>query len=350
MRCRQGSHAALDRNPIDVTLAGLQPDLLRGAIKILLASPSYDALVVIVGSSGLAMPDLMAGAIRDSLATGDKPVLAFVSPHAPEAASILNQRGVPTFHAPEGCTAALAAMLQSSRWQEHAAADTAIGTAVSCDDFGAGSLDEAQAKQLFGRFGVPVPREIIVSGPEDATTAARQLGDKVVLKILSGEITHKSDVGGVAVNLTPEQVGPRLTAMAAEVATKAGIRPTQFLVQEMVAGGVAEMILGFHRDPLGTAVLLGMGGVTAELFKDTTMRLLPAQGSLTRAEALEMIRELKILAAARWLPRPPEGRCRRPRDRDRRLLPDGGAAGEPPGRGRDQSGLRAARGQGCPCR
>ena len=100
-----------------------------------------------------------------------------------------------------------------------------------------------------------------------------------MLKILSSEITHKSDVGGVAVNLTPETVGARLTAMADEVERKAGVRPQRFLVQEMVGGGT-ELILGMHRDALGTAILLGMGGVTAELFKDTTMRLLPPEGGL----------------------------------------------------------------------
>ena len=80
--------------------------------------------------------------------------------------------------------------------------------------------------------------------------------------------------------------------MAAEVEAKAGVRPQRFLVQEMVGGGT-ELILGMHRDPLGTAILLGMGGVTAELFKDTTMRLLPPQGGLSREEALGMARELK---------------------------------------------------------
>jgi acetate---CoA ligase (ADP-forming) len=70
------------------------------------------------------------------------------------------------------------------------------------------------------------------------------------------------------------------------------VRPRQFLVQEMVAGGT-EMILGLHRDALGTAVLLGMGGVTAELFQDTVVRLLPPGGALTQAQALAMMRELK---------------------------------------------------------
>ena len=86
---QKGQQAVLDRNPIDVTLAGLQPDLLRGAIKVLLASPTYDALIIIVGSSGIAQPELMAGAIQDCLPVSDKPILAYVSPHAPEAAGIL---------------------------------------------------------------------------------------------------------------------------------------------------------------------------------------------------------------------------------------------------------------------
>ncbi|MEJ8810424.1 acetate--CoA ligase family protein [Variovorax ureilyticus] len=285
-----GDHAALDRNPIDVTLAGLQPDLLRGAIKALLASPGYDALAIIVGSSGVAMPELMAHAIRDCLPLSDKPVIAYVSPHAPEAASLLTRVGVPAFAAAESCTAALDGMLRAARWSEPLTQEAP--PSVSVDSLPSGSLDEAQAKQLFTRFGVRSAREIVVRTPEEARRAAQTLGGRVVLKILSGEITHKSDVGGVAINLTPELIGPRLGAMADEVETRTGVRPQGFLVQEMVSGGT-ELILGMHRDPLGTAILLGMGGITAELFNDTTMRLLPLQGGLGREEALGMARELK---------------------------------------------------------
>jgi acetate---CoA ligase (ADP-forming) len=285
-----GDHAALDRNPIDVTLAGLQPELLRGAIRALLASPSYDALVIIVGSSALAMPELMANAIRDCLPESDKPVIGFVSPHAPEVAALLTQRGVPAFAAPESCTVALAGMLHGARWQ--APAHAAPAASIDVSDLPCGSLDEAQAKQLFARFGMPCARETIVATSAEAGQAARAFGGRVVLKVLSGDITHKSDVGGVAVGVAPEQVGARLAAMKQEVQAKAGIVPQRFLVQEMVAGGT-ELILGMHRDPLGTAILLGMGGVTAELFQDTTMRLLPSEGGLGRDEALSMVRELK---------------------------------------------------------
>ena len=285
-----GSHAALDRNPIDVTLAGLQPDLLRGAIKTLLASPTYDALTIIVGSSGLATPELMADAIRDCLPLSDKPVIAFVSPHAPEVGVVLTNRGVPAYTAAESCTVALAGMLQAGQ-QIAGDAQPSKGPDIATDDFPTGSLDEAQAKALFARFGVPVAREQIVTTPAEAKAAAEALGGRVVLKILSGEITHKSDVGGVAVNLTTDTVGDRLVAMGKEVESKTGVRPQRYLVQEMVSGGT-ELILGMHRDPLGTAILLGMGGVTAELFKDTTMRLLPPNGALTHDEAIGMAREL----------------------------------------------------------
>ena len=290
-----GSEAVLDRNPIDVTLAGLRPDLLRGAITALLASPSYDALTIIVGSSSLAQPELMAGAIQDCLPLTDKPVLAYISPHAPEVGALLTQRGVPAFAAAESCTAALGAMLQARRFVAPDETQAAL-PAVAVDDLAPGSLDEAQAKQLFARFGVPCAAEVIVSTPSEAEAAALHLGGRVVLKLLSSQIAHKSDVGGVAVGLTAETVGPRLAQMASDVEAKAGVRPQRYLVQQMVAGGT-ELILGMHRDPLGTAILLGMGGVTAELFKDTTMRLLPADvrglHALSRDEALGMAQDLK---------------------------------------------------------
>jgi succinyl-CoA synthetase beta subunit len=157
--------------------------------------------------------------------------------------------------------------------------------------FPAGSLDEAQAKALFARFGIPVVAEKIVSTPAEAQAAAAALGSRVVLKVLSRDITHKSDVRGVAIDLNIETIGERLRSMREEVAATSGVRPERFLVQQMIVGGT-ELILGLHREPLGTAVLLGMGGVAAELFKDTTMRLLPPEGGLTRDEALAMAREL----------------------------------------------------------
>ncbi|MFL9869785.1 acetate--CoA ligase family protein [Paraburkholderia fungorum] len=289
-----GDHGALDRNPIDVTLAGLQPDLLRGAIRALLDSPSYDAVVVVAGSSALAMPELMSGAIVDCLPFSDKPVLAYVSPHAPALTTLFNRRGVPAFAAPESCTTALAAMHLAAQVSRHAEETAApVGhPALPVVDLPSGLLDEAQAKQLFAAYGVRSVREKVVTNDEEAIEAARELDGPVVLKILSNEITHKSDIGGVAVNVLADQITARLASMRSEVASHTGTQPRRFLVQEMVSGGV-EVILGMHRDPLGTAIMLGMGGVTAELFQDTTLCLLPPDRGLCHEEAIQMIRALK---------------------------------------------------------
>lgn len=305
-----GDHAALDRNPIDVTLAGLQPDLLRGAIDAVLASPSYDALVVIAGSSALSQPELMAGAIGHCLPHTDKPVIAYVSPHAPQVVAVLTQGGVPAFAAPEGCTAALIGLWQAATWRlretEKLTSNTPLSAIVGSllanetvanfpADIATGPLDEAQSKQLFAHFGVPCVAERVVTTAAEAEQAARELGGasaRVVLKLLSADITHKSEVGGVAVNLSAEDIGARLDAMRADVARHTGTPPTRFVVQEMVRGGT-EMIVGMHRDPLGTAILVGLGGVTAELFGDTRLALLPATGGLRADEVLTMLQALR---------------------------------------------------------
>jgi hypothetical protein len=188
-----------------------------------LRSETYDALVVIVGASALAMSELMSNAINSCLGSTDKPVLAYISPHAPKIGALLTQGGVPAFSAPESCSAALGAMLHAAQWTA-----TAKNT-IQLDKIPAGALDEAQAKQLFAKFGISCANEIVVTNAEQAAQAATKLGNRVVLKILSSEILHKSD----------------------------------------------------------------MGGVTAELLKDTTMRLLPATGGLTPETARDMAMELK---------------------------------------------------------
>ena len=288
---QDGDHAALDRNPIDVTLAGLKPDLLQSAISTLLRSPTYDALVVIVGASGLAMPELMSNAIKSCMPFSDKPVIAYVSPHAPTIATLLTQSGVPAFSSPDSCSAALGAMLHI-RQLELPDQEFIPTSPVTMTNPPVGVQDEEQAKRLFSAFGIACTREIVVTNPAEARTAALRIGTRVVLKILSADILHKSDVGGVAVNLSADQIELRMTQMAEEVNARSGCMPDRFLVQEMVSGGT-ELILGMYRDPLGTAILLGMGGVTAELLQDTSMRLLPGAGGLSRVEALEMAMQLK---------------------------------------------------------
>ncbi len=291
---QQGDHAALDRNPIDVTLAGLQPGLLRSAIRIALQSDGYDALVVVVGSSAVAQPALMAEALRDSLSLSDKPLLAYISPHAPQAAALLSQYGIAAFTSPESIGAAFSAMRAKSTFQPTAAGQSVDRRRpVTWDPEMTGSLDEAQAKNLFAQFGIPGVAEVVVRNAQDAEAAARSLGPRVVLKILSRDITHKSDVGGVAVNVPVAGIAARISDMSGEVARRSGINPEGFLLQEMVHDA-EEVIVGLHRDSLGAAILIGMGGVLAELIHDTTVLLLPEDGTALSAAQVEAgLKQLK---------------------------------------------------------
>ena len=289
-----GDQAVLDRNPIDVTLAGLQPDLLRGAISALLDSPTYDALILILGSSSLSMPDLMAGAVRDCMQTSDKPVIAYVSPHAPIAGALMTKLGVPAFSQPESCSVALGSMLHASHLKgveanEGAFAHIPAGLELSKMH---GSLNEHEAKNLFSAFGIPAVREVVVESGNLDLDVVQDLGDQLVLKILSNEILHKTEIGGVALNVPLAELSTAMNAMSAGIQSKAGVTIHHFLVQEMASGGV-EFMVGMHRDPLGTAILVGMGGVTAELFKDTHMRLINPGKSFTEQEALDMLKALK---------------------------------------------------------
>ena len=290
-----GDQAVLDRNPIDLTLAGLQPHIMQQAMRILLESTDYDAVISVVGSSGVARPTLMADAIRDSQRDSSKPVLAYVSPYAPQALLRINSNQGVAFTAPEACASALLALQVKAEVVQDAPqvqSSSRHMSATQVEQLPSGTLDEQQSKALFSRFGVPVTREQAVENATQAVEAARTLGPKVVLKVLSERITHKTEVGGVALGLTEHSIGQALDDMRSVVADKAGFVPERFLVQEMVGGG-HELILGFHRDPqLGPALLLGMGGVSAELLRDTSMRLLP----ITRADADAMLRELKTFA------------------------------------------------------
>ena len=288
---QKGDEAALDRNPIDVTLAGLDPVLLRGIIRAVLASPLYDALVVVVGSSSLAMPDLVADAIRDCLGDSNKPILTYVSPHAPHVVKVLEGRGIPAFLNPESCAVAFKAMETVSLSLPTftpllKAQDPPILTGR------AGALNEFEASQLFGQYGIHCAQTQVVNTAQEAVAAAQKLTGPVVLKVLSSEILHKSEVGGVRLGLTIESLPQAFDQMVRDVRTYTGLNATSFIVQPMLRAP-AELIVGMHKDPLGTALMVGMGGITAELMNDSVLCLMPPGKVISEEQALSLLKQLK---------------------------------------------------------
>jgi acyl-CoA synthetase (NDP forming) len=273
-----GEGATADRNPIDLTLANLRSETYRDTLAALIDSPTYDALVVVVGSSGLGDPKLAAEPVRAAAAVSHKPVLVYVSPHALNIVSYLNSVGVPAFDTPEGCAEALVALRRAAV----APAASRARSVMDVADIPAGQLNEAESVALFKRFGIESAAHVVAATPDQAHAFAQRLGRLVVVKILSREVGHKSDVDGVRVGVAPDDVA----AVCEELRPRAH---DGWLVQEQVVGGV-EMLLGVVRDPqLGLALVLGAGGIATEVFEDTALRLLP----LRAADPEEMLFSLK---------------------------------------------------------
>jgi acetate---CoA ligase (ADP-forming) subunit beta len=161
-----------------------------------------------------------------------------------------------------------------------------IKTAV---DHGWTSLSEYTSKQVLGARDIPVTREVLVQNAEAAAAAAEDIGYPVALKACSRDLMHKSELDCIELNLSgPEAVGQAFGRIREKIQT-----PLEgILVQEMIAGG-RELVAGLSRDPqFGVCVMLGVGGVMAEVIADTVFRVAPFDA----VEAMDMIRDLKYRA------------------------------------------------------
>ncbi len=152
-------------------------------------------------------------------------------------------------------------------------------------------LLEHEAYEALRAYGLPIPKAGLATSAEEAVKLAEQIGFPVVLKIVSPDIVHKSDVGGVKVGLkSPEEVKEAYNAIISSVSEKApNAKVTGILVQEMVPEGV-EVIVGATRDPtFGPVLLFGLGGIFVEVLKDVSFRIAP----VTKYDAESMLKEIK---------------------------------------------------------
>jgi acyl-CoA synthetase (NDP forming) len=167
-------------------------------------------------------------------------------------------------------------------------------------------FDERRAADFFAALGVPVAKAMAIPDAKRIVAAVTEIGGPVALKILSADIAHKTEAGGVALGL-PDGQTAAVAAREIEKRVKAHMpnaRLEGFLVQKMERGGLAEVILGFRRDPLvGPTITVGLGGVLAEIYKDAATRLAPVDES----EARQMIEEVKGLATIRGYRNLPRG-------------------------------------------
>ncbi|MBI3753981.1 MAG: acetate--CoA ligase family protein [Deltaproteobacteria bacterium] len=153
------------------------------------------------------------------------------------------------------------------------------------------SLLEPEAKEILKAWEIPVPEYFITTSVDEATSAANKIGYPAVLKVVSGDILHKTEAGGVKTGLkNAQEVLDSFNEMMFDISDHYATAKIQgFLIERMADKGT-EVIIGGVRDAqFGPAVMFGLGGVTVELLKDVSFRLAP----VTKEECLEMIKEIK---------------------------------------------------------
>ncbi len=273
---------------IDLTLVGTRYEVMKAALDILTTAPEFDLVVTVVGSSARFYPHLAVRPIIDS-AGAAKPIVAFLVPEAPDARAELAKAGVANFYTPEACADAVAAALSRRP-------PRSLPARVHAARFGAGKLlDELDAYGVLDRIGVP--RAPSVALDIAAAPPALPFGYPVVVKVLSAEISHKSDVGGVALGITDAAaLADAMTAMHARLPQAARV-----LVQPMMPG-VGEVLIGYRIDPdAGPLVMLAAGGIYTEIYRDRSLRLAPVDLAIAR-EMIAEVRGLKALTGYRGKP------------------------------------------------
>lgn len=299
------------RNPLDM-IASATAEGYAAAMRVVLADPGIDAVVpIFVPPFAVRQQDVATAIGESSAADPAKTILAVLMglEGLPLGRAELHAAGIPAYIFPESAARALNALNRHREWKERApanprplAVDTARAAAIIAfaQSEGREKLTEVEALQLLAAYGVPVADAVLALDESALVAAVRDVGGPAVLKIVSPDIVHKTDVGGVCVGVEGDDDARAAyhRMLAAVRAAQPEARLSGVLVQRMVLHG-RETIVGISRDPdFGPLLMFGLGGVLVEALADVVFRIPP----IDDAQALEMfslIRGAKILDGMR---------------------------------------------------
>ena len=305
-------------NPIDV-LDDAGPERYVKALEIAAADANSDGLLVILTPQAMTDPTQTAELLRQRVGHLTKPLLASWMGGVDVAAgeSILNKAGIPTFPYPDTAARVFYLMWRYSynlrglyetpllpTGSEGVESRRSLAGTVIEEVRRAGRqfLTEAESKQVLAAYDIPVVETRIVAGEDEAVATANELGYPVVVKLYSRVVTHKTEVGGVELNLQDENdVRTAYRRIRESVAEKVGPEAFQGVtVQPMVPGdGAYELIVGSTTDPqFGPVVVFGGGGQLVEVYRDRALALPPLNTTLAR-RMMEQTRTLDALKGVR---------------------------------------------------
>lgn len=272
-------------NPVDVGRRTLEE--FTNIMRVLDDEDSLDALLLY----GLYEPTALdpVKLFRDLAPPLKKPVVFGTAGETTDMQVVckeMREMGVVPLKSPERSARAMHAVVLDAQFQYRKSRYPAADPAPLKLALPGGALDEAQAKQVLRQLDIPVPESVICHSHEEAHAAFAGLNKPVIVKVLHGDIQHKTEVGGVHLDIRDRsQVNSALNQID-KIEHKGELA---YLIEEMAPAGL-DLIIGGLRDPIfGPGVLLGLGGTMAEALKDVSMRLAP----LHQADAEEMLNELK---------------------------------------------------------
>ena len=289
-------------NPVDV-IGDAGADRYEKAMKTIVDDPGVDSLTVILAPQAMTKIKETAEVIRKiSSAVSDKPIVSSFMGRleVKQGIRILRSGKIPNYSYPERTISALEAMVKYRKWKE-----TPSGKMLSFEvnkkkaeniftkakEKSEANLTTEETREVLSAYGFSLPQRIVTETSREAISAANSLGYPVVMKIVSPDILHKSDVGGVKVGITEKSQVARsfedLISNAKRFMPEALILGVT--VEEMIAPG-KEVVLGSSRDPsFGPLLMFGLGGIYVEVLKDVSFRIAP----LTFNEAELMIKEIR---------------------------------------------------------
>jgi acetyltransferase len=293
------------KNPVDLTgMAG--NDWYYASTKFAFAHDWVDGLVILYCETAMTNPIEIAKAIHKAVTeTGikDKPVtISFVGgKRSDEAMQWLVENGIPAYNAPDLAVRAMGVLREFARLHELKSLQKVdnhpVDKALAKDLIskvraeGRTSLTEIESKKIFAAYGLPTVKTGIATSEDEAVEMAETTGYPIVMKIVSPDILHKSDAGGVKVNIKDKEA---VRAAYNEIlknakAYKADADIHGIVIQEMAPWGT-ETIIGSVNDPtFGATVMFGLGGIFVEVMKDVTFRVAP----ISEKEAINMLNEIR---------------------------------------------------------
>jgi len=282
-------------NPVDITAQGLvNPALMRDSLKILLSDPQVDVAIVWLSFTD-KYAEVTVQSFVEAKAQTSKPFIVCWMGMPDIAAKLMREAGIPYLRSAEPAVDAVAALVRYAEARRNWLSDQPARQAITLPKLalpaGRGPVASLEGQALLQQCGVQTAAARLATTAEEAVTAAQALGYPVVLKIESPDILHKTEAQGVALQLRDAAAvrSAYATLLANAKQYNADARVAGVLVQAMAQGDV-ELVIGLKRDPtFGPVVMVGLGGVLIEVFKDVVFRAAP----VTEAEALRMLDELR---------------------------------------------------------